>query len=143
MRFHGNEMTSRNRVEGDLLYRAAELTIQNGCDWFLVVDRHTENDVSTYARPDPLYLPYYGGGYGYWRPHWRYYSPGLGWDIWHPEFGDPLWADRLDITTIESFEADAEIVMEKGPAPAGEERAIDARRVMAELGPKIVLPEPR
>lgn len=143
VRFHGNELTSRDRVEGYLLYRAAELTVQNGYDWFLVMDRHTEHDVSTYVRPDPLYRPYYGIGYGYWRPHWRYYSPGYGWDVWHPELGDPFWADRLDVTTIQSFEAEAEILLEKGAIPAGEERAIDARRVVAELGPTIVLPESR
>src|SRR4026208_455881 len=50
--FHGHERTPRDRVEGYLLYRAAEVTTQNGYDWFTVVDRRTEHDVRTYARPD-------------------------------------------------------------------------------------------
>ena len=65
VRFHGNELTSRDRVEGYMLYRAAELTLQRGFDWFLIVDRNTEHDTQTYAAPDPLYRPYYGPGYGY------------------------------------------------------------------------------
>ena len=47
VKFHGNELTSRDRVEGYLLYRAAEVTTQNGYDWFTVVDRRTEHDVRT------------------------------------------------------------------------------------------------
>lgn len=140
VRFHGNELASRDRVEGYMLYRAAELTVQQGYDWFQIVDRHTEHDVRTYVRPDPLYRPWYGTGYGYWRPHWRYYRPGIGWDVWHPEFGDPFWRDRIDVTTIESFEAEAEIILGKGPLPAAE-RSFDAPKVIADLEPRIERPK--
>ncbi|HEY0625935.1 MAG TPA: hypothetical protein VGD10_04300 [Allosphingosinicella sp.] len=140
--FHGNTLTSRDRVEGYMLYRAAELTVQNGYDWFLIVDRHTEHDVETYARPGPFYRPYYGPNYGWWRPHWSYYRRGLGWEIWHPEYGDPFWRDRIDIETVEHFEANAEIVMKKGTIPTGEERAFDARKVMQDLEPTIERPKP-
>ena len=143
VKFHGNELTSRDRVEGYLLYRAAELTVQNGYDWFRIIDRHTEHDVQTYVRPDPFYRPWYGPDYGYWRPHWRYYQPGMGWGVWHPELGDPFWANRMDVRTIENFEAEAEIVLGKGVPPANDAQAFDARRVMADLGPKIVLPTRR
>jgi hypothetical protein len=141
VKFHGNEITSRDRVEGYLLYRAAELTAQNGYDWFAITDRHTEHDVETYVRPDPLYRPWYGSAYGYWQPHWRYYRPGAGWGYWHPEFGDPFWAHGIDVQTVESFEAEAEIVLHKGAVAAGDLRAFDARRVMADLGPSIILPK--
>jgi len=141
VKFHGNEMTSRDRVEGYMLYRAAELTVQNGYDWFSMVDRHTEHDVQTYVVPDPLYRPWYGTYYGYWRPHWRYYQPGMGWDTWHPEYGGPFWADRVDVRSMESFEAEAEIVLGKGPLPSGQMHAFEARRVLADLGPNIVLPK--
>lgn len=140
VRFHGNELTSRDRVEGYLLYRAAELTLQNGYDWFVVVERQTEHDVQTYVRPDPLYRPWYGPGYGYWQPSWRYYRRGYGWNDWYPGYG-PFWADRMDMTTVESFEAQADIVLNKGPVPPGQQRVFDARRVMADLGPTIVLPK--
>lgn len=140
--FAGNSLTSRDRVEGYLLYRAAELTVQDGYDWFLIVDRLTERDVETYVHPDPLYRPWYGGEYGYWRPHWRYYRGGR-WSIWHPEWGGPFLDGPTEVQTIERFEAHAEIVMRRGPVPAGEERAFDARRVIADLGPTIERPEPR
>ena len=143
VRFHGNELTSRDRVEGYLLYRAAELTVQNGYDWFTMVERHTEHDSRTYVRPDPLYRPWYGPGYDYWRPDWHYYRRSHGWGYWHPGLGDPFWADHLDMTTVESFEATAELVMHKAPPPATGQRAFDARKIMTDLGPTIQLPQRR
>lgn len=143
VRFHGNELTARDRVEGYLLYRAAELAVQNGYDWFLIVDRHTERDVETYIRPDPFYRPWYGSDYGYWRPHWRYYRRGYGWDVWHPEFDSPFWADRTMVTRVESFEAEAEIILHNGQMPAAEPRAFVAREVIARLGPTIERPPTR
>ena len=140
--FSGNSLTARDRVEGYLLYRAAELTVRDGYDWFLIVDRLTERDTETYAVPDPFYRPWYGGGYGYWRPHWRYRGRG-GWIGWHPEWGGPFWGDTVDLRTVERFEAHAEIVLRRGPVPADEERAFDARRVMQELGPTIERPAAR
>jgi hypothetical protein len=141
VRFHGNELAPRDRVEGYMLYRAAELTLQQGYDWFSIIDRHTEHDVQTYVRPDPFYRPWYGPDYGYWRPHWRYYRPGIGWEIWHPEWGGPFWRDRMDVSTVESFEAEAEIVLGRGPVAAGEERTFDARKAIADLEPTIERPK--
>jgi hypothetical protein len=140
--FSGNSLTSRETVEGYLLFRAAELTVQNGYDWFSVVDRNTDRKTSTYVEPDPLYSPWYGG-YGYWRPYWRYYGGGFGWRTWDPYWGDPFWADRIDVRTVDRYEASAEIVMEKGPKPAGDVRAFDARAVMDNLRSRIVYPAAR
>ncbi|GAA0282676.1 hypothetical protein GCM10009127_25100 [Alteraurantiacibacter aestuarii] len=139
--FSGNSLTSRDRVEGYLLYRAAELTVQNGYDYFIIIDRDTEHDVRTYVQPDPLYRPWYGSAYPYWRPHWSYYDPVMGWTIWHPEYGDPFWARRVNVRTVERFEAHAEIVMHHGTPPADEIRAFVAREVMSNLGPTIEFPE--
>ena len=138
--FAGNTLTSRDRVEGYLLYRAAELTLEKGYDWFEINDRLTERDVRTYVAPDPFYEPYYGNIYGYWRPHWRYYRPGGGWYWWHPEWGSPFWADRIDLRTVEKFEAHAEIEMFHGPVPQNNHRAFDARQVINELEPTIERP---
>src|SRR5947208_3545822 len=82
--FAGNSMTSRETVEGYLLYRAAELTLQNGGDWFEIVDRDTTRNQRTYVEPDPLYNPWYGSRFGYWRPSWRYRTHGYGWRTWDP-----------------------------------------------------------
>jgi hypothetical protein len=135
--FDGNTLTSRERVEGYMLYRAAELTVQNGNDWFRIVDRLIERDQRTYS--EPSYRPWYG--YGYWRPYWRYYQPRQGWGSWYPYGPDPFWADRDDVRTVQEFEAHAEIVMGRGPLPAGNGNVFDARKVIADLGPSIERPK--
>ena len=137
--FAGNSLTSRETVERYLLYRAAELTVSEGNDWFVLVERDTDRRTRTYHDPDP-FGPY--GRYGWWRPSWRYYGPSWGWRRWDPWYGDPFWADRMDVRTVERFEASAEIVMGKGPKPADDPRAFDARDVMANLGPTIQRPVP-
>ena len=141
--FTGNTMTSRETVEGYLLFRAAELTLQNGADWFAIVDRNTERNTRSYVEPDPLYRPWYGSGFGYWRPSWRYRTRGFGWRTWDPFWGDPFWADRYDVRTVESFEASAEIIAHKGAKPAGDPRAFDAHAVVENLRPRIQYPEPK
>lgn len=140
--FTGNSLTSRETVEGYLLFRAAELTVQNGYDWFAIVDRHTDRNARTYVEPDPLYHPWYGPGFGYWRPSWRYRGRGFGWRTWDPFWGDPFFADRIDVHTVESFETGAEIVMHHGVKPADDPRAFDARAVVDSLRPRIQYPAP-
>ncbi|MFN3521322.1 MAG: CC0125/CC1285 family lipoprotein [Phenylobacterium sp.] len=140
--FQGNSLTSRETVEGSLLYRAAELTVAQGYDWFSVVDRNTDRKARTYIEPDPFYHPWYGPYYPYWSPSWRYYGPGYGWRTWDPWWGDPFWADRVDVRTVERFEATAEIQMRKGAKPEGDARAFDARAVMENLGPRLQRPAP-
>ncbi len=137
--FQGNTLTSRATVESYLLYRAAELTVAQGFDWFETVDRHTDRDKRTYVDPEPFYGPGYGFGYGYgfWRPSWRYYGGGFGWRSWDPYWGGPFWGDTGQVQTVEKFQATAEIVMHHGAKPNGVPQAFDARGVMANLGPTI------
>jgi hypothetical protein len=140
--FAGNTLTSRETVEGYLLFRAAELTVQQGYDWFAIVQRDTDKSVRTYVDPDPFYSPWYGPSYGYWRPYWRYYGGGYGWRTWNPYWGGPFWGSSVDIHTVEKFEASAEIVMHKGAKPAGDTHAFDARAVVDNLKPHIQYPAP-
>lgn len=136
--FAGNSLTSRETVERYLLYRAAELTTGEGYDWFALVDRSTDRKTRTYVDSAPSAFGY---GYGGWRPYWRYYGPRYGgWRRWDPWFGDPFWADDMDVRTVEKFEASAEIILRKGPKPANDPQAFDAREVMSNLGPTIVRP---
>ena len=137
MTFDGNTLTSRERVEGYMLYRAAELAVQNDYDWFRIVQRATDTDERTYVEPN--YHPWYG--YGHWRPYWRYYRPHRGWGSWYPYGRDPFWADRYDVQTVREFEAHAEVVMGHGPLPPGDGDLFDARKVMADLGPSIERPK--
>ena len=140
--FSGNSVTKRETVENYLLYRAAELTVQQGYDWFAIVDRETDRKSRTYVDPDPFYHPWYGG-YGYWRPYWRYYGGAYGWRGWDPFWGSPFWGSSVDVRTVDKFEASAEIVMNRGPKPADDVRAFDAKAVIDNLRPRIQYPEPR
>lgn len=141
VRFHGNSLTSRETVEAYLLYRAAELTIEQGGSWFTILDRETEHTVTREIRRDPVYRPWYGPNYGYWLPYWNYRVRGQGWIYWDPWHADPFWADRFDAREIEAFEVSAEIRIGRGAVPANDPRAYDARRVMADIGPRVVRPK--
>lgn len=132
--FSGNQFTSRERVENYLLFRAAELTVQQGYDGFTMVDRDTDKRTTVQTTRS-----FGGGPWGYWGPSWRYYGR-FGWRSWDPWGYDPFWADTVDVQTIDRFEATAEIVMFKGqPRNA---RDFNARDVMQNLGPTIQPPPP-
>lgn len=137
--FKGNSLTSRETVERYLLYRAAELTVQQGFDWFDPANRQTERHSSYVGVGDPFYSSGFGLTYGWgWRPAWRYYGP-RGWIGWNPWAGDPFWADDIDIQQIDRYETSAEIALGKG-APPADHKVFDARQVMTNLGPSIVRP---
>lgn len=131
--FAGNSLTSRQRVETYLLFRAAELTLEQGHDGFTVVDRVTDRNVETRVYRDP----FPSGPYGWWRPSWRYRGA-WGWRRWDPWYGDPFWADNIDVRTVQSFEAVAEIIMYDGQRQG--RRDFNAREVVANLGPTIEVP---
>lgn len=145
VQFRGNTLTSRDTVERYLLYRAAELTLAQGYDWFEIDDRRTDRTQRTYVDPPMGPRMGWGGGwgYGFWQPSWRYYGAGFGWRSWDPYFGDPFFADRMDIRTVQQFEAGAEIILHRGPTPEGSARAFDARQVKQNLEPTIIRPQPR
>jgi hypothetical protein len=137
--FAGNALTSREQVESYLLFRAAELTIEQGRTWFVIEDRVVEHEVERSARRDPIYDPWFGTYYGYWRPYWRYYGPG-GWRAWYPYYGHSFWTDHVDIREVDRFEAIAEIRLGDGPMPNGNLRAFDAREVVDRIGPRTAYP---
>ncbi|NBB15669.1 hypothetical protein GVN21_09915 [Caulobacter sp. SLTY] len=137
--FNGNSLTSRDTVERYLLFRAAELTLAEGYDGFVLADRETNRDSRTYYDPPPGGR--FGYGYGYWRPSWRYFGPRYGWRAWDPFYSNRFWADDMDMRTVTKFEANAEIVMYRGRSPSPADRSFDAREVVANLGPGIVRPE--
>ncbi len=139
--FAGNTLTSRDKVEGFLLYRAAELTVRQNYDWFVIEEREMTRDVERRMDPDPFYRPWYGDRYLYWRPYWRYYGAVPGWRSWDPYWGDPFWSMQVDQRTVERFEATAEIRMGRGPMPQDSRRAFDARDVLARLGPQVQHPD--
>lgn len=138
--FAGNSLTPRETVESYLLYRAAELTVAQGYDRFAIADRSTDRKASSYLQTDPFYNSWYGSRFGHFAPTWRYYGGGRGWNSWHPYMGSPFFAGRMDLRTIEKFEATAEIVMGRGEKPGDDPTAFDARAVMENLVSRIQRP---
>jgi len=133
--FAGNSVTSRDRVERYLLYRAAELTVQNGYDYFTLVDRNTERKSRSYVDE-----PFRPGPWGYWGVSWRYHRPGFGWGFYDPFWGPDPFGRDFDVQTIDKYEAHAEIVMGRGAPPAGNVHVFGARQVIQNLGPTIQMP---
>ena len=137
--FSGNSLTDRKTVETYLLYRAAELTLAQGADWFEMVDRQTDRNTKVYADPDP-----WGFG-GWWGPTWRLSRRGYGWGPRGPwggwgGWGGPGAFGPADYDSVTQYEANGEIVIHKGPKPADNPRAFDAHMVADRLGPTIVRP---
>ena len=133
--FSGNDVTSRSVVENDLLYRAADLTVKAGYDWFETVDHHTDTKTSAYTTGfGPGYGPW---GYGAFDPYWSFWGPGYG---FRHGWGGPFWGSSFDTETVQRFSATAEIQMGHGPKPKSP-RAFDAHEVMTNLGPHLVLPK--
>ena len=134
--FNGNSVTSRETVETYLLYRAAELSLAKGFDWFQMAARDTERKTSTFVNE-----PFGAGPYGYWGPAWRYHGA-FGWRGWDPYWGSPYWGGTVDIQTVDRYEASAEVVAGRGPKP-NDPRSFDAREVVGNLQGRIVLPPPQ
>ncbi|RVU38754.1 hypothetical protein EOI86_05645 [Hwanghaeella grinnelliae] len=129
--FAGNFLTTRETVEDYLLYRAAEVTLQRGYDYFLIVEKDTERKTTAFTHFFDDDYPF--STYGYSR-------------------GDPLYDRYFDRfgpsyvlgTTQERhrYTAFAEIQLRRGEKPDGDPNAYDAREVQDRLAPKLVPPAP-
>lgn len=126
--FAGNSVTSRDQVEMSLLLRAAEVTVENGGDWFTTVNRATDRDTRLTGGTDPFYYDRYSP---FWGPSWRYSRRGL-WSPWRDPFGPDF-----DVRQIDRYEATSEIVIGRGRKPANDPNAFDAREVIDNVGPRV------
>lgn len=124
----GTRFTSRDTIEGELLRRAAQLTISKGQDWFMLLHLPGEQPDKHPPRPKPAF----GVRYGHWQPHWSYKQSGAVWQPWHPEWGTRFWADEVNPKEVQRFEVHAMIESGKGPIPA-HETAFDAKQVIRDL----------
>ena len=142
--FAGNTVTDRDTVERYLLFRAAQLTVQNGYDYFVMVQRDTDRQARTYSTGVGGFGPYGGWG-GYWGPSWGFYGRGFGYRRFGGGFGWGGWGgygfDDFDVRTVDRYEASAEIVARHGTPPSSEVRAFNAREVIDKIGPTIVVPK--
>ncbi|MEL7130342.1 MAG: hypothetical protein AAGK23_12425 [Pseudomonadota bacterium] len=148
--FAGNTLTDRQTVETYLLYRAAELTSQQGFDYFQIVTRDTDVESRFIATgfSSPFFYNFYGFGphAGFGRAGFR----GRGFSRFggfHSGFGhgfggyyDPFFGGPSSFQERVNYEATAEIVMGKGEKP--EDAAFfSAEDVLINLSGTIVLPD--
>ncbi|ULQ47618.1 hypothetical protein JN531_004860 [Flagellatimonas centrodinii] len=117
--FQGNSATERQTVENYLLLRAAELTIENGFDYFVMDALDTEAD-TRYTQSVS-----FGGAFGFYGGF-----PG--------NFGSVGLGTSNPVT---KYQAQAFVVMYKGDKPADDTRAFNARAVRDSLAPLAQQPE--
>jgi len=132
--FRGNSSTSRETVENALLYRAAELTVDRGFDYFVFLESDTEVQTSYRGSAYPAFYGSYGYGYPFYHPHRRfpYYAYGFGW-------GYPYDSYAREITR---YSAVAFVSMHGGERPEDSPQAFDARDVLRNLGPIVLGDQP-
>lgn len=121
--FAGNADTPRDTVQNYLLHRAAELTLEQGGDYFVIADRSLERSTRYFGTAGPVW----GTGFGY-RGFDRGAYVGSG-------FG------TVDARPIDEYAAFADIMIEPGEKPPRATDAYDARDVLQRLGPTIAHPE--
>lgn len=117
--FAGNSITPRETVENYLLFRAAELTLQQGYDYFVL----TGGDTDSQTRYQQTVSAF--GGFGWYS---RYPAFDIGVATSNP---------------ITEYQAQAYVTMYKGKRPADAASAFDAREVRTNLGPLVRYPEKR
>ena len=141
--FSGNSETPKQTVERYLLYRAAQLTIQQGYDWFQTVDRHTERQTDYFGDD---FGGFYGPGFGYGGGFGRGFGGGYG-GFGYGGFGyggfgyGGFGGGDFDVEQINRYRSNVEILLRRGPKPGDNPRAYDARSVVAHLEGKIRLPK--
>lgn len=125
--FRGNALTERDVVESYLLFRAAELTLEQGYDYFIAATRATDDrsEIRSFGAPS---------AFGFY-PSYSLFSPRYGWRPYY----DPFW-DDVTFREVTRYEATAEIVLYKGAKPANDPNAYDARQVRDNLAGKVVRP---
>ncbi len=130
--FKGNSLTTRQTVDTYMLYRAAEVTLQNGGDYFIIVNKDVDKSTGYENYGDDLAWGW-GGGWG-WR---RGFGPGFG-----PGFGGGFGGGIDYARPVNSYDAIADIVTYRGPKPDKNPYAYDAREVLNAIGPTIVRIQP-
>jgi hypothetical protein len=114
--FAGNGDTPLDTVRNYMLYRAAEVTLESGHDYFVVADQNTESTTTyrgTGSSPFGFGTGFRGGsGFG---------------------FGVSTFSAYPD----DSYTAWADIIVGKGAKPADDLNAYDARDVLARLDPSV------
>ena len=151
--FGGNSLTKRDTVENYLLYRAAEVAVERGFDYFELQERDVEKKsrVSVTPRFTGHYDPYFG--YSFYRPRYGWSRPyrysrfggfnrsrGFGYAGFWSRGYDPFF-DDFNVREITNYRAQAEVIFGSGPKPEGKANAFNAREVLENLGSQITYPK--
>jgi len=118
--FAGNSATPRETVEDYVLYRAAELTLEKGYDYFVLSDRSTQGEKNDNGGVSLGIGGFHFGGHGG-------VSIGVGTGIGGGN---------------SKYYGQADAVLMKGKKPASNASAFDAREIKASLEPSIVRTQP-
>ncbi len=135
--FAGNSLTKRDTVENYLLYRAAELTLQAGNDYFVVVERDVDEKTyyrstySGYSAGNLFYSIHYAHGFG--RGYYPYYG--------YPYYGGLGYDSGYSSRPVTKYTATADIMTYAGEKPGDNPRAYDARDVIQNLNSVILRPD--
>lgn len=113
--FHGGGGAPAAQISDYVLFRAAQIALRDGYDWFRVTDRMGERGPSGYG--SGLSIGAGGGSFGGGG------GVGLGFGASLPLGGGPAITRSM------------EILLGKGPTPPGAD-AYDARAVIHEIGPR-------
>ena len=117
--FRGNSITSRQTVDTYMLYRAAEVSLENGYDYFVIVNKDVDKNTGYENYGDDLAWGW-GGGWG-----WRHHGWGAGANF---DYSRP----------INTYDAIADIVLYRGKKLDTNPYAYDAHEVVAAVGPTVM-----
>lgn len=124
----GNSSTDRTTVENYVLYRAAEITLREGGDYFIVVDSNTEamrrfiTTGTSFGRGFGRRGFFYGHGY-------------------YSRFGAGFGSTHATTRERRSYTVGAIIDIRRGDKSSGDGTAYDARQVIDNLNPTLVRPQ--
>lgn len=121
----GSKFTTRSAIEKYLAYRAAQLTLEQGSDWFTLNEDRAKGETAEPVPARDPEGPRYSFRMKYFRPVWRLKSNGSpAWTRWSPFSGAAFVSDPK---TIGGFEVAAEIVLRKAPMDDADPLAFEAR----------------
>jgi hypothetical protein len=133
----GHAFTSRDAIEKYLLYRAAELALDQHDSWFTLVEARAKGDTAPASKPDPA-GPRFSFRMAYWRPAWRF-KTGNAWQGWSPFSAASFPVS--DPKSVTGFEVSADVVLHKGPMNDADPLAYDAGAVSDLLVNQVSPPE--
>ncbi len=159
--FGGNSLTERETVENYLIYRAAELAVERGFESFTLTERNLEEKtrLSGGSSFGGIYDPYF---------NYSFYRPSFGWSRGHRfssfggfhggrgfgrrgfgrsafgghgfGFGGRGFYNGFNVREISKYRASAEVKFGRFKK-SDADNSFNAREVLQNLGPTLVLPE--